>query len=351
MIPDIVVATLGLGPGFRRRIHKHIALHHAISYDKKMKYIIITDLVSDFDEIRKNTDLIIDVVDIFELIDKYNIELYTEFIPKSRIEPDYSTEHASRPGEYSYNAKRFALLRLYELGITQFILLDPDHYFTYPSKETEAQFWSGLDIPTNTFAGICHEKVECKYISELEVFQLTPAACMGMESVHFYQTAPYAAHMIQQSMMNKYDIYKYSIINTQDYEQLHLFEGPVRYYNFSSKESVLEYFRVWSEAVHILSTLPRLDRLLKSGPGWMHADFAPTTLANVIMKLNIVDFPANTIQGNVFYEDRYFLPTSGGYVKTNTLKEFISVNKDKLLSDYAGSDSRMEYLTFMNDEK
>jgi hypothetical protein len=331
-VNDVVLATWGIGPSFRHRVIENIKAHQQMTSDKKMKYVIMTDLVSDFDEIRNTTDLILEVVDIFELIEKWNITLVNEFIPQSRVEPEYAIEFQSKVGHFSYNAKRFILLRLYELNITRFMMIDPDVYLKYPTQESLLNYLTVLDIPTQSLAGIHNETV--KITSQVDSQGnaggfINATRCYGQETIRFVHHVQYLLYRIGVEFQKRYN--KYHNYSPRNFTQFEFNEGPFRYYNFESSEHLLDYFYAWNLAREIIASDSSTFSLL-AGPGYMHSDFASVVLANTFLNINVIEFPRHLIDVHVFNEDRYFCPRAAGLQKTTTMKEFYKINQD-LIND------------------
>ena len=75
-----IIATWGLGPSYRDRVKENFAKSLSMGYSNTMDYVILTDVPSDFDELRSRTNKIVDVVNIHEVGEnthgRKNLNLY-----------------------------------------------------------------------------------------------------------------------------------------------------------------------------------------------------------------------------------------------------------------------------------
>jgi len=310
MTDELVIATWGIGPSFRTRVKENIKLHAG----KPVKYVILTDLVDDFQDVMDSPS-ILSIIDIFWLIKEKQIDIGAEFIPSSRLEPEYAIEFRTRVGSFSYNARRFLFLMLAQRSITKFIMIDPDVYL-----KMSDDYLTQIDIPANTVSGI-HREVIHAQLAEQNIMHVSNALG-SQESVKLFQCMP---HILQ--LMDPQGF-------PSGFERIHITEGPLRYYHFSTVDQLKKYFDVWNQSVYLL-THSRWMASLICGPGYMTSDYTPFAISNILCGMNVTDFPRHLATVNVFYEDRYFWPRSSlgsnnDFVMTNTIDEFYEKNTDEI---------------------
>jgi hypothetical protein len=321
-----VVVTWGLGPSYRDRVKQNFLESISMGYSDTMDYIILTDLPSDFDELRSSTNKIIDVINIHEVRKDYPWSIDIEYIPTNQetYGKDYR-DNLYNENFFSYSLNRFSLPRIAELGYTKFIMHDPDANLKYDKivsgEISEEEFWSEFDTPINSMKACHREELNI----EFEKFQ--HANAMGSASLSGLQLAS----IMMDRLNHKYDTHQKNPILVN----LPITEGPFRYYNFESAEKVKGYFDIWNECCKI-SYSNHIFRGCCGCGGYMLCDYIPVGTANRYCNIQVLDFSKKYYDIKIYFTDRYFLPRSinfsdgSGLTPANTIEEFYEVNKDKI---------------------
>jgi hypothetical protein len=321
-----IVVTWGLGSSYRDRIKQNFVQSISSGYDNTMDYIILTDVPSDFDELRNNTNKIIDVVNIHEARKDFQWSIDTEHIPTDQ--EDYGKQYRDNLYKrkfFTYSLNRFSLPRISELGYTKFIMHDPDSNLKYnkivSGEISEEEFWDQFNTPTNSMKG-CH-KEELKI--EANTFYHT--AAMG----HASSAGLQLSSIILDRLNYKYNTPNINPIVTN----LPITEGPFRYYHFESPEKVKQYFDVWNECCKIAYGNNIFIGCSECG-GYMLCDYIPVGAANKYLDIKVLDFSKRYYDINIYFTDRFFmpkainLPDGRGLIPANTIEDFYRINEKNI---------------------
>lgn len=321
-----IIVTWGIGPSYRDRVKQNFIESISMGYNDTMDYIILTDIPSDFDELRSKTNKIIDVINIHETREEYPWSMECEHIPTNQetYGKDYR-ENLWDKNFFSYSLNRFSLPRIAELGYTKFIMHDPDSNLKYDkivSEEIdESEFWDQFNTRPNSMKA-CHRE-ELK----IEAGQFYHAAAMGPASYSGLQLAS----IIMDRLNCLYDTHHINpvVINFP------ITEGPFRYYHFESKEMVKKYFDVWNESCRI-GYSNNIFRGCSECGGYMLCDYIPVGVANKYCGIEVLDFSKKYYDIKIYFTDRYFIPKvmnferGEGLIPCDTIEEFYEKNKDKI---------------------
>lgn len=234
-----IVSVWGIGPSYRLRVKKHIEEAINSGYENIMDFIVLTDDVSDFDELCQRTGKIKAVVNIHEERSK-SLWPHTEYIPNHLDEKNYGEEYRknlSDGKQFCYSLHRYALPKIAELGYSKFVLLDGDVKIKYDRiglDFTEEEFWEEFNTPNNSMKGCVKETL---YVDR-QTNNFRWAAAMGYES-------SYVGLQVSSIVLNK--LYENHNITNRNplVTNFEITEGPFRYYNFNNIEDVKSYFQVW----------------------------------------------------------------------------------------------------------
>ena len=320
---DIIVSTWGIGPSYRRRVKYNIRKAIMSGYDI-LPYIILTDDVSDFDDLRKETDKIIDVLDINTLRNKLSQWSFEyEYVSDKKIESEYAQDfrnNSNNKKHFSYALHRFSLPTIYELGYNKFLLCDSDTDIRYDKiisgEVTETEFWDQYDTPINTMKGC-----------DLQRFFLDPNHDWNTINVIFGDVLRYALSERYPKYQDRITLFNREHIQT---------EGPFRFYHFNNTDMILEYFEMWDEAMKI--SLTNKDMRIQLNPGYyMYIDNTPVTIVNEILNITPLNFDHKWYTVNIYKGDRYFFPIGWQYTingknlslqPSNNYEEFCEINKE-----------------------
>ena len=325
-----IVATWGLGPSYRDRVKQNFEKSLSMGYSDTMDYIILTDVPSDFDELRSRTNKIIDVINIHEVREKYPWSADIEYIPTNQ--ESYGKDYRDAMWKkqfFSYSLNRFSLPRIAELGYTKFVMHDPDSDLRYDKivsgEISEADFWSQFDTPVNSMKG-CH-KEELSLISTNEGPTFTPTNAMGPASLSGLQLAS----ILMDRLNNKYDTHHINpMVNNMP-----ITEGPFRYYNFDSTKSLKKYFDVWNETIRDAYS-NRIFMGCSECGGYMLCDYIPVAVANLYCGIEVLPFDKKYFDIHIYFTDRYFIPKSMNFIDgtflmpADTIEEFYTTNAKQI---------------------
>ncbi len=321
-----IIVTWGLGPSYRDRVKHNFLKSLETGYNNTMDYLILTDIPEDFDELRKSTNKIIDVVNIHEVREQYPWSKEIEFIPTDQ--ENYGKEyrdHMNTRKSFSYSLNRFSLPRIAELGYTKFIMHDPDADIRYDrivnGEITEEDFWNQFDTPVNSMKG-CH--MEYVGIDPGDVF--VPSAAIGPNSKITLQMSSILMDRLNQNLNSNF----HPILS-----KLNITEGPFRYYNFESPEKIKEYFDIWNESIKISFSNPEFQICSQCG-GYMLCDYIPVGVTNHYCGVKVLHFDPLYYTVNIYFTDRYFspkvmnFPDGSHLMPANTLEEFYQINAKQI---------------------
>ena len=317
-----IVATWGLGPSYRERVKHNFEKSLSMGYSDTMDYIILTDVPSDFDELRSRTNKIIDVVNIHEVRAQYPWSADLEYIPTNQetYGKDYRDNLSDR-NFFSYSLNRFILPRIAELGYTKFVMHDPDADIRYDKiasgEITEQELWDEFDTPVNSMKGCHKEEVSITFAGGLNIANaMGPASAAGLQ----------VSSILMDKLNAKYETNQNPVVT-----KLEITEGPFRYYHFESPEKVKKYFDVWNDCIKFNFENPLLRNCNECG-GYMLCDYIPVGTANEYLRIKVLNFDRKYYNIHIYFTDRYFTPKSMNFddgthlVPADTLEEFYEVN-------------------------
>jgi hypothetical protein len=318
-----IVTTWGIGDTYRSRIKSNIETCLKSGYDNTMDYVILTDVPSDFDELRRTTNKIVDVVNIHEVREEYAWSKDIEHIPqKQETYGDEYRANISQDKQFSYSLHRFSLPKIAELGYTNFLMHDPDADIRYDKivsgEITEEEFWEQFNTPVRSMKGCYKEAIQVSS----EKFEWARAV-----GLHQSMVALQTASLLVEKLNTKYKTNKCPIV-----PRLEITEGPFRYYNFSSTTELKEYFDVWNDAIKLSFSDTYLRRTNFCG-GYMLCDYIPIGAANLYYDMKVLDFSTKYYTIDLYWTDRYFMPREAGlpdgmkFQPGSTLDDFMEKNK------------------------
>jgi hypothetical protein len=322
-----IIATWGLGPSYRERVKHNFEKSLSMGYANTMDYIILTDVPSDFDELRSRTNKIIDVINIHEEREKYPWSKEIEYIPTNQ--ETYGKDYRDNLWNkvfFSYSLNRFSLPRIAELGYTKFIMHDPDSDLRYDKiangQMSEQEFWDQFNTPLNSMKGCHKEELSLKYGGLFtDTNAMGPASLAGLQ----------LASITMDRLNNKFNTPDINPIVTE----FPITEGPFRYYNFSSTDTLKKYFEVWNECVKIAYSNSIFRGCSECG-GYMLCDYIPVGVANKYCGIEVLNFEKKYFDINIYFTDRYFIPKSMNFtdgtslMPADTLEEFYETNKYRI---------------------
>lgn len=335
---DVVFATWAIGHSYRRRVKEFIKYNSKTKSCHAAKYLIFTDNVSAFDEIRNGSDNIIDVVNIFDFIESHQIELArNEYIPRCESEEEFSKDWIKNKTLFSYPAKRFLFLKLYELGITKFFYIDADVLVN--RQLTNEELYDRFNTEPNSVVLLGMHPVSVLWDWHVPAdvnpwFKVqAPPMMRENQTIDVYRILYLILYEVKKIVKEKYN-HDVHLLDYTHYQTVYLAEGIFRYYHFADKEELLKYYHVFDEAMKFVYEEP-LIRNAMEGPGWMLPDFIPHMVANILCNLKLYDMPnGGVFEGQIFWEDRHMLPNCCDLIPTDTVEQFVIQNKDILNNEY-----------------
>lgn len=344
---EMIFVTWCLGPSYRYRMKQFIKYNRQSKLCNNVKYLIFTDKPEDFDYLKDTDTPIIEINNIFEFIESRGIELaQNEYLPRAS-DADWAEDSRKHWGQFSYSAKRVIFQRLYELDITRFVLIDPDVYIS--KNATKEQLDASLNIPPDSVAVVGRVNMHVYRNPNTDKLEIeVPRSMTHSTALDYYRIVYFLLYMIKERINAKYD-YNIKLKEFPLYHSINLSEGILHYHHFSSKESLLKYYRVWDEVTRFLYSTEY--RSVTCGPGWMIPDFTTLSLTNMLCKFPELDAdkPEELFLGMVFYEDKFLMPNTGGLVPANTLEEFAQLNKKALNEWYFQREPYYGWWNFLKD--
>lgn len=321
-----IVSIWGIGPSYRLRVKTHIEEAINSGYENIMDFFILTDDISDFNDLLAKTDKIKGIVNIHEERKK-SIWPETEYIPNHLDEKEYGNEYRKNLHEnkqFCYSLHRYALPKMAELGYNKFVFLDGDVKIKYDKigiEFSEEEFWKEFDTPSNSMKGCVKESV---YIDRAtNTFKW--AAAMGYDS-------SYSGLQVSSIILNK--LYENHGIKHRNpiITNFEITEGPFRYYNFDSPEKVKQYFDIWDETTYYFLSNEHFKGCNRCG-GYMLCDYLIYGVTNIFNQIKVLNFPNKVYNRRIFFEDRYFLPPMATGLSINfkhgeNLNDFYEKNKE-----------------------
>lgn len=341
---QIVIATWGFGPTYRDRVKYNIEEAYNSGYQRLMKFVIMTDYVSDFTNLKPEIqDMIVGVFDINELRQQDDFSFQFEPIPKNVVDDaEYAKEWRSICDDQhqlmSYGLKRYLLKAIAEhTEYTKILMIDSDVELPYDrlvsGQLDERSFWAHLNTPENTIRGCGYEELRILRtgISTFSgVFELIGSKSMGgTDSVKGLQaaTAVMYEYLRAHQRLNEFD----------PLERMPILEGPVRYFNFSSKERLRSFFNTFNHVMKIFLETRQLYSCNTCG-GYILCDYLPLSLTMILEKTNSFHFAGQMYHFRIFHEDRFFGPSWTEYPDCNgkhlylkeakSRKEFLEINAE-----------------------
>jgi len=301
---NIVVSYWAIGPSFRRALLT--MLDTAYKRPDMFKFIILTDHVSDFEELQTQNPKCIAVLDLNEQRAKYEWSFIHEPIPVSKTEREYASEFREilLTSRFSYGLHRFSVPWLIDHGYLQFILMDPD--MAIGRRDITIQTWVDgyldLGVPVVAY-GCVHSNTE----NHLEVYT---AVCDALEAKFPYIKAPRGI---------PYVVYT---------------DGPFRFHNFNCPEAAAEFFQIWNFSIkYTFENIDLLNRVSQVGPVFYHDEFLLGIIYTALgISLGTIAGPA--VEANHNIEHRYFAITQGNYKSALTHDEFLEINEFNIGGDY-----------------
>ena len=337
---DIVIATWGFGPTYRNRVKEQIKEARDCGYDKVMKYLILTDLVSDFDDIDQSLkDLIVDIVDIEILRKDDEFSKKYEPIPEEKLSDEIYAKQLRYQSDIlqllpSYGLQRYSLKRLAELGITKFLFMDSDVQIPYEyiksGRVTEEEFWSHYEIPKNTIKGSGFETIKYGFLDENLKMEFIYGRTIGSnDSMKVFQSCTAVAYKYFEEIGKLED---FRII-----QELSTLEGCFRLYNFESVEKLNEFFTAYNHLYKIFLSNRQLNSTNLCG-NYMLCDVVPLALTSLLQNIKLIHFPGTMYVLRVFFADRfwgppwYYTPHCNGkemnLLPAKSEKEFLEINSE-----------------------
>lgn len=324
-IPKVIVSIWGCGPSYRDRIKFTIQRAIDTGYPHILPYIILTDLPSDFDDLRSKTDKIIDVIDINVEREKYSPwSKDLEYICQEKYdEQKYGEEfmNALRADKhFSYATHRFAFPRIAELGYNRFLHSDGDVDILYnkivDGKLSEEEFWEQFNTPVNSVRGL-----------DLQKYTLDGTGA------HYLSVCVLTTNVLRYEMRRRHPELSHLSCLKFDYTQT---ECGFRYYHLLNTSMIMEYLKLWDEIVHLMIPHSDLKQVLGGG-GYVLIDNAMHAVLADIFGIEILNFGKEYHHVNLPNADRYFFPRSMGVMidgkehsfnAAKTRSEFLEINKE-----------------------
>lgn len=326
---EIIVTTWGIGKSYRERVKYNIRKAVNTGYDKILPYIILTDNPKDFIELQRETNKIVDIIDINNERKKYSEWSFdVEYIPNTDNDVEYSKLYREKNNnegkKFSYALNRFSLPTISNLGFSKFLMCDSDTDIRYDKiingETTENNFWEQFNTPINTMKGC-----------DLELFEMSKDSDWTKRNVIL-------SNFLKYYLFNNHPNLKKPNFLNLNYSQT---EGPFRYYNLDSNKKVKEVFDLWDSSMKFL--LSNQDFRNQISPGvYMYIDNIAFSITNEMLDIDILEFNDFWHTVNVYKSDRYFFPIGSVEIvdgeslslqPANTKEEFYEINK-KLINYY-----------------
>ena len=324
-IPKVLVSIWGIGPTYRNRAKLTIQKAIDTGYHHILPYIILTDVPSDFYELRDKTDKIIDIVDIHTEREKYSTwSKEVEYLCQEKHdEQKYGEEfvdalnHSMR---FSYAVHRFIFPRIAELGYNRFLHSDGDVDIRYDKivngTLSEEEFWVQFNTPVNSVRGL-----------DLQTMK------MDTGGAHYFNISIIVADILRYEIERLHPEYNHLYCMHLETTQT---ECGFRYYHFADTSRILKYFEIWDEIAYMILHHRYLVQAI-GGPGYVRIDNVMHTVLADVFQMQVLDFGKEYHLVNINNADRYFSPR-GMWAFINgvevvikpgkTREDFMEVNKE-----------------------
>lgn len=328
---QIVIATWGFGPTYRDRIKYNIREALDSGYDKLMKFVILTDYLDDFKNLEPEIqNLIVGVYDINELRrdDEFSFEF--EPIPMSVVnDEEYAKEWRNfcdnQNKLMSYSLKRYLLKAVAQnTDYTKILMIDSDIELPYTrlvsGQLDEKEFWAHLTTPTNTVRGCGYEEIRFAHI-ERTTYQFIASCAAGARDS---QLALQAATVVAYEYLKNHDkLNEFTIVS-----RLPILEGPLRFFNFSDKDQLMNFFNTLNEVTQLFLHHRELYSTNLCG-GYILCDYLPLSVAILLAKMKPFHFSGKMYHFRIFHEDRFFGPSWFEFHDCNGKKLYLKQAKSR----------------------
>lgn len=308
MNKEIVVSYWAIGPSYRRELKEN--LRKNLPEGKWLNLVILTDLPEDFEEFSNNINLLA-ILDIAKQREKYPWSLDAEPICKpTHDEREYSLcfeELRKENKNFSYSLHRFSLPWIAENGFSKAILLDADVKFIH------------IDAPSY------YEKT---FQESSENIFLLPGAVVPASDIYFKNVVKFYSCFSKLIKKEFSDVNPPKKVIPASKEYLQRGDGPIRIFNFQTKNELMKYFNVWNFFVNklFIDHYHFLSETYQIGP-YVVNDETTLAIINRMLRIKIKYPPPGWFQvRHMPYKTRYFALVHGNYQQANTLDEFLEKN-------------------------
>lgn len=301
---EIVVSFWAIGPSFRKQLINNID-NLIKNYGNDMfKFIILTDYTDEFQYFLNKTNRCLDIIDINKQRKDVTWSFDHEIIPNEKTEAGYAIqmrEMLNKGNKFSYSLHRFSIPWMIEHDVTNFIMIDPDIHFLLntklaPTLQHYVDMFLTVDCDTNYLIGPYGE------------------ITTDMGQIHFNR------------------LQKLTGIEVSPRKILPMTDGPFRFYRFQSTSDVKLFYNTWNTALKMV--FDDKDELLMHG-GVIQNDEVILAAIYAVIQIQLFNLNPGAIMDRHRIENRYFMPTSSDpLIPTNSMEEFININKHFLIEHY-----------------
>ena len=324
-IPKVLVSIWGLGPTYRNRMKITIQKAIDTGYPHILPYIILTDVPSDFYELRDKTDKIIDIIDLHAEREKYSSwSKELEYLCQERYdEQKYGEEFFNakeQSKKFSYAVHRFVFPRIAELGYNRFLHSDGDVDIRYDKivngTLSEEEFWEQFNTPVNSVRGL-----------DLETKK------MDTGGAHYFNISIIVADILRYEIERLHPEYNHLYCMHLETTQT---ECGFRYYHFADTSRILKYFEIWDEIAYIVLSHRYLRQAVGAG-GYVNIDNVMHTVLADVFQMQMLNFGKEYHLVNIHNADRYFCPRPlGAFINGvevvikagKTRDDYMEINKE-----------------------
>ena len=305
---EIVLSTWALGPTFRRQLRENIL--KLLEYKEIFKFVILTDYVEDFQDIKEFTPKCLAILDINEQRKGNAWSFKNEPIAEGLTDEEYTINFRqliSQGKGFSYSLHRFSLKWILNEGYTKVLFIDPDVHLQLSREGSSLQDfvnWYLPDCPNSVIGGgmsVTNAQINIDYFNYLK------------EEVNIHVPQP---------------------------ENFSYTDGPIRFWNFKTKSMFNKFLNIWEIGLRIQSDNSILHNGCKGGVFVNDETLFGAIYAILGMKVYPINHRACEIVHRI--ENRHFMPSWGNYKLYVNQKEFIKGNMEELKNHYENQNHKFD---------
>jgi hypothetical protein len=305
---EIVLSTWALGPTFRKQLRENIL--KLLEYKETFKFVILTDYVEDFQDIKELTPKCLAVLDINEQRKGNTWSFENEPIAEGLTDEEYTKNfrallHQSKT--FSYSLHRFSLRWILNQGYKKVLFIDPDVHLQLSREGSTLQEyvdWYLPDIPNSVIGGGMDDILAPININYFNLLCKELGVDMPMPST-----------------------FKYT-------------DGPIRFWNFKTKKMFNKFLDAWEVGLRVQLSNPILHGGCRGGVFINDETLFGAIYGILGMTVHSINHRSCDVIHRI--ENRHFMPSWGSFKLCDNQKEFIETNMEELRTHYENFNHKVD---------